>query len=176
LKWILKKSFLQLLSAQNKKNQTRADVLSQTKTRRSFTIQQKLSILSEYEENVPGKGYAAVSKKYGIDTKTLRDWKKNSECYKSVLHNPTQRTSKERRLEGGGRKAFYPDLDAKCIEWIKERNREGLRVTDKYIMFAAKDFAAELGMTEFKASSGWVKTFKNRNKFVSNLVMFLELN
>jgi Transposase len=58
-------------------------VLNPKKTRKSFSITRKLEILSELESNVPGKGFKAVASRHGIDSKTLREWKKNHQKYLS---------------------------------------------------------------------------------------------
>ena len=50
---------------------------------------------------------------------------------------------------------------------MEERNKEGLRVSDKYLQFEAKNYGIEHGFLNFSASSGWLARFKGRFGIVS---------
>jgi len=65
-------------------------------------------------------------------------------------------------MSGGGRKPNAA-LDASLLEWVKERGNKGLRIKDRFLTIKAKVLAKELGMTDFKASHGFIANFKNRH-------------
>lgn len=138
--------------------------------RKSYSLKFKLDVLNEYEPNVNGKGFAALAKKYNLATITIRGWYKNHS--KLLEHQKHGRKSIKisRRLEGGGRHEFFEDVEHQLVEWIKLRNKDGLRVKDKYIQIKALEIAKEQqtsAESEFKASRGWLENFKKRYDLVS---------
>lgn len=135
--------------------------------RRSFTIKRKLEILSEYQPGINGHGFAAVAKRYAIDSKTLRSWFQKRNELASRVGTKDNRINESRRLPGGGRKHFFAEIDGPLLEWVRARNAEGLRVSYKYLRAKAKEFAVSSGITNFKSSTGYIKRFCNRNKLGS---------
>ena len=74
--------------------------VSAVKKKRSFTASFKLKVV-EYAEKNSNRGAA---RKFCVDDKRVREWRKQKN---SLAELPT----KKRRLEGGGRKAAYPNLE-----------------------------------------------------------------
>jgi len=73
-----------------------------------------------------------------------------------------------RRLNGGGVKSPYADMiDHKLYTWVKEENKKGLVVKDKYLMYKSLSIAVELDIEGFTASKGYISRFKKRNGLVS---------
>lgn len=140
---------------------------NKTRFRRSFTIKRKLEILEDYQPGVSGHGFAAVAKKYGIDSKTLRVWFQKKDELIAQVANKGTRIKEIRRLPGGGRKQFFAQVDECLLEWIRDRNKEGLRVSYKYMRSQALKFAISAGLPNFQASSGYLKRFCYRNKLGS---------
>lgn len=58
-------------------------------------------------------------------------------------------TKFKKRLPGGGMKAKYPEVEAKCAEWASDMNLEGIRVTGNNLRIKAKQFAEELNAEGF---------------------------
>lgn len=140
---------------------------NQVRFRRSFTIKRKLEILEDYQPGVSGHGFAAVGKRYGVDTKTLRTWYQIKDKLVAQVANKGTRIKESRRLPGGGRKQFFPSIDASLLEWVRNRNKEGLRVSYKYMRAKAMKFALHSNVPNFKASTGYIKRFCQRNKLGS---------
>lgn len=59
----------------------------------------------EYAERVSNN---AAAKKYKVDVKSIRKWRKNKQS----------KGQRRKKLDGGGRKAVDSDLDDIILEWI----------------------------------------------------------
>ncbi|UYV68882.1 hypothetical protein LAZ67_6001450 [Cordylochernes scorpioides] len=57
-----------------------------------------------------------------------------------------------------------PDLDKCVLKWFKQARDKKIPVSGHLIRSKAEQFATEMGKTDFKASSGWLDGFKERNK------------
>ena len=71
---------------------------------------------AEKESNRP------AAKKFGIDEKRVREWRKKK-------RELAQLPSKEKRLEGAGRKPLLPETEEELEEWIEHLRARNLRVT-----------------------------------------------
>lgn len=89
------------------------------------------------------------------------------------------KVKKNRRLRGCGRKTPYAELESELFEWIKERNKLGLRVKDRYIQAKMKllrdnrllnadvDESERQLLQKFGCSTMWLERFKKRFSLVS---------
>ena len=91
---------------------------SQVCKKRSYDAAFKLKVIEFAEQNA-NRGAA---RKYGIDEKRVREWKKQKDQLGSL-------NSKKRRLDGGGRKAALPDMEEEVVTWIESLRAQNLRVT-----------------------------------------------
>ncbi|UYV78372.1 hypothetical protein LAZ67_16001109 [Cordylochernes scorpioides] len=57
-----------------------------------------------------------------------------------------------------------PDLDKCVLKWFKQARDKKIPVSGHLIRSKAEQFSTEMGKTDFKASSGWLEGFKERNK------------
>ena len=83
----------------------------------------------EYAEKESNR---AAAKKYKVDVKRIREWRKSKESIKK-LKNKHEGQGRQ-RLDGGGRKVTDEKLDEIILEWIHNRRANGLRVSRKLIM------------------------------------------
>jgi hypothetical protein len=125
-----------------------------------------LAILAEYKPYTNGSGFLSIAQKHGLNASTVYEWYKNKSKYLDEI-NKTNATHLTRLLCGAGRKCQYPDIDFVVINWVKERNMQGLKVLDKYIQAFARETAKNIKADCFKASYGWLNWFKNRYNLVS---------
>ncbi len=142
--------------------------------RKSYTIKTKLDIIRSYERGTSGKGLPALAKEHGISRDTLRGWIKKKGELESALEDDEIESRKVRRLTGGGRKPKFDELEDNLLNWIKEKNKKGLRVKDQYICQKALNLFNQGkldGVIDqdigFVASAGWVSRFKLRKNLVS---------
>ena len=128
----------------------------------------RLELVVKYERS--GLKIREFSRRHRISETCLRRWIKSRDSL---------RASKKggRRLPGGGRGSFFPQLEAKLFSWITDRNKQGLRVKCKYIIHRAlaikEEMVAELSkdptqkdfmlqLKQFTASVNWYTRFKTR--------------
>jgi len=61
------------------------------------------------------------------------------------------------------RKTGYEDINSLLYEWFKEASDRTVVVTGPMLREKALKFASDLGVTEFKASNGWLESFLKRH-------------
>ena len=100
---------------------------------------------------------SAASRKFGIDKKLVRDWRRKIDNIKSLPKT---------KCADRGRKCQWPELEKKVIEWDEENRKSGLAVTRNLIRLHAKKTAQQMNIDNFLVSSGWCTRFMKRNKLV----------
>ena len=100
---------------------------------------------------------SAASRKFGIDKKLVRDWRRKIDNIKSLPKT---------KCADRGRKCQWPELEKKVIEWDEENRKSGLAVTRNLIRLHAKKIAQQMNIDNFLVSSGWCTRFMKRNKLV----------
>ena len=100
---------------------------------------------------------SAASRKFGIDEKLVRDWRRKIDNIKSLLKT---------KCADRGRKCQWPELEKKVVEWVEENRKSGLAVTRNLIRLHAKKTAQQMNIDNFLVSSGWCTRFMKRNKLV----------
>ena len=100
---------------------------------------------------------SAASRKFGIDEKLVRDWRRKIDNIKSLPKT---------KCADRGRKCQWPELEKKVVEWVKENRKSGLAVTRNLIRLHAKKTAQQMNIDNFLVSSGWCTRFMKRNKLV----------
>ena len=91
---------------------------------------------------------------------------RKKESIKKTVKNKKLKGSKRMRIEGTGRKSFNKKLDESVLEWIRERRSKDFWVSRKLIVIKVivmyHDMVRESESNyEFKASTGWLRTFRN---------------
>ncbi|UYV69083.1 hypothetical protein LAZ67_6002306, partial [Cordylochernes scorpioides] len=96
---------------------------------------------------------------FGIPRNTLSTYLKNKE---KILRSESECDKGRKRLREPGN----PDLDKCVLKWFKQARDKKIPVSGHLIRSKAEQFATEMGKTNFKASSGWLDGFKERNKIL----------
>ncbi|UYV69058.1 hypothetical protein LAZ67_6002200 [Cordylochernes scorpioides] len=90
------------------------------------------------------------------------------EAYKNCFDNWEKRWRWSESECDKGRKRLRepgnPDLDKCVLKWFEQARDKKIPVSGHLIRSKAEQFATEMGKTDFKASSGWLDGFKERNK------------
>lgn len=75
-------------------------------------------------------------------------------------------------MQGGGRKASFPGLDQKMLEWAKKQRQMKLIVNYPRFRRQGRMFADELGITrdQFACSTRWIGSFCKRNNIVNRRI------
>ena len=100
---------------------------------------------------------SAASRKFGIDEKLVRDWRKKIDNIKSLPKT---------KCADHGRKCQWPELEKKVVEWVEENRKSGLAVTRNLIRLHAKKTAQQMNIDNFLVSSGWCTRFMKRKKLM----------
>ena len=155
-----------------------------TEYRKTYTLKNKLQILDQWKASKCS--VRSFAKAHGLGETTLRRWKNQEEQFRAVDVIRKCNTRKLRQLPGSGRKSFFPDIEDRLYKWVQDRNAEGLRVKEKYIIAKVKALIEEEiavlmvegvekakeveKMRSFKASGSWCDRFKKRFNLVSRRV------
>uniref|UniRef100_A0A914DMW1 DDE-1 domain-containing protein n=1 Tax=Acrobeloides nanus TaxID=290746 RepID=A0A914DMW1_9BILA len=106
------------------------------KTRRAFTIKEKLEAISYAKAN----SKRAASSHFEVDKKCITDWmNKEKEMRESLL-----KPNLKRRLPGGGRHLRDKEFDERLAEWVKSQREKKLRVSRRLIQIQAQKMASAL--------------------------------
>ena len=126
-----------------------------TSKRRSHSREKKLKILKYYHEN--GQNKYQTFQKFGIAKGCLYQWIKKE---KQIFDG----SKGSKRVEGGGRRPFWPDVEEKLVGKFNELRAKGLKVKHYWFRARAVQLMSELHPdVDFKFSPGWFDRFKARN-------------
>ena len=128
-------------------------MLSKVK-RMKYSASFKLQVVKFASDN---SNNSAASRKFGIDEKLVRDWRRKIDNIKSLPKT---------KCADRGRKCQWPELEKKVVEWVEENRKSGLAVTRNLIRLHAKKTAQQMNIDNFLVSSGWCTWFMKRNKLV----------
>ncbi|UYV72296.1 hypothetical protein LAZ67_9002504 [Cordylochernes scorpioides] len=123
--------------------------MSALRTYKTLTLAEKIAAIKEVEMGMKKK--SDIAKDFGIPRNTLSTYLKIKE---KIIRSESECDKGRKRLREPGN----PDLD-KCQARYKK-----IPVSGHLIRSKAEQFATEMGKTDFKASSGWLDGFKERNK------------
>lgn len=126
-----------------------------TSKRHSYSRERKLQILKFYYEN--GCNKYKTCQNFEIPKPCLHRWIK--------AENEIRMGQKgSKRVKGGGRRAFWPDVEEKLVEEFKELRQKGLKVKHYWFRTRAHQLMTELHPgVDFRFSAGWFDRFKARN-------------
>ena len=135
-------------------------IIKRAKTRTSLELIQKWEIACECETRRTGD----VAAEYGLPLSTVSTIKKDGHKLKEMM-------AKNLLTDGAKniRSSSFPDLEQALTIWIREvksfssanESISGLDIKTKALYFANR-----FGYTNFKASSGWLDNFKQRNRSI----------
>lgn len=137
-------------------------------------MEKKLAAISRINE---GQSLRSVGRGLGVDESTVRGWKRNQEKLESF--KSTKKDVRNYRRLGSGKRAAFPELEAKLFTWVHDQNAKGSQVKDKCIQARAAEIKEELllelanyddeqnlvrlkNLQEFGVSMSWCSRFKNR--------------
>ncbi len=123
---------------------------------RKFTIDDKLKCI----EMVSKMGYQKVSHLTGIDRKSLREWNKNKEKLKKIIHK-----DKTFRLPGGGAKPKTLEVEDLLIQFIRKCRKNGLIVNSKVVIDELCRIVPQMLNKSRKALRNWCHRFFKRHNY-----------
>ena len=118
--------------------------------RMKYTAKFKLQVVKFAQES----NNCTASRKFGVNDKLLRDWRKQVEKLKCMPENMCNNREKW---------CQWPDLEDKLVNWIKEHRQCAYIVTSNMIRIKALAMIDKLNITGFQASNNWCTRFLHRN-------------
>ena len=132
--------------------------------RKNFTVQYKLNVINWIKINKSSLN--AASKQFNIDRKCIRDWLAKEDQLKKVRLTRSSKSRSVKKLQP--RRPMYPDIDELVLQYMKDQRSQGHAVTEKIVCrYAKRKFYMLHSDHEgvgFKASHGWFRNFRERNK------------
>jgi hypothetical protein len=131
--------------------------------RKDYTVADKLVVLAALNS---GESAHAVSQRTGIDRKSLRLWKTQE-----LALNEQSKKRIVRRLPGGGRSPFYPEIDAELFEFFSSEREQRRSVTYKTLQsrIQSSDFKSTIP-AEFKVSDKYIYGWARRHNITSRRI------
>lgn len=120
---------------------------------KTLSVKEKVAIIREVEKGVKKK--SQIAKDFGIPPSTLSTFLKNKDA---ILKN-SEACGTQKRIRGPD----HPDLDECVLKWFQQTREKRISLSGLMIRAKAEEFALSLGRNDFKASSGWLDGFKERN-------------
>lgn len=123
--------------------------------RKAISLATKVSLLESVQS---GMKKGDVAKKFDIQPSTLS----------TILHH-RQKIMEDWSRSGSLsqrkkiRAVKYDNIDQALLQWFTEQRAHGAPISGPLLLEKAKQFAEELGHSDFKASSGFLDSFKDRH-------------
>lgn len=129
---------------------------SSTKSRRCFTIEEKLGIISRLQN---GESNVALSKEFKVSHSTISTMWKNRDKIKQSLES---KSLKIKRI----RSTPHKDIEDCLLQWFKTQRTNNLPMNGPLLQEKANHFARLLGNDTFSCSESWIYRFRQRHDIV----------
>ncbi|XP_045764824.1 tigger transposable element-derived protein 4-like [Maniola jurtina] len=120
--------------------------------RKSFGVDEKVRLIRAIEK---GEKKSDVGRRLGLRPSTVATiWKNKEKFLKAVLEGKCRKKL---------RKPKFGVLDQAMLAWCNTQRQNNEPISGPIIKEQAEKFAEQLGITDFKASEGWLGKFKLRH-------------
>lgn len=130
--------------------------MSTAKKRKSLSLIDKLKIITQIEQ---GATQAEVARQSLLPKQTVQNIWSKREKIKEDAKNVNSGYKKVRKCD-------YPTLDSSLIQWFNLQRARNVPISGPILKGKAMELANELGISEFKASEGWLESWKKRHGIV----------
>ncbi len=126
-----------------------------------LSVAQKLELIRKLEA---GKTVSQVCEIYGIKKQTVSDIKKSKEklqtyAVKFSVAGPGKGEPGKKHMK----ESKSVNLDAAVYKWYEQERACGMNVRGVELAASAAKLAVQLGISDFKASDGWLWRFRKRH-------------
>lgn len=137
-----------------------SDSMKATHKCTQLTLQQKIEVLQMIEQKVP---YREISKQYNIAHSTISGIKKTkNEIYQLV----NQRANLSMHRIHKSMPITSKILDERMYAWYVANRNQNININGRQLQQKALDIAKDLNLPDFKASNGWLDSFKRRHQIL----------
>lgn len=124
--------------------------------RKELSLKQKHDLVIEFESN-PNITQRQLSEKYEIGRTTVSDILKRKDEYKFNFQNIVN-PDRKRTI----RNTPFSEVNGIVYEWFKDAFKKDVRLTGSDIQAKAISVASDLGLHDFRASNGWLDSWRSR--------------
>ena len=129
---------------------------------RRLTIMEKKRVLEMMEK--PRMTQRIVAKEFGVTPKTIR----NLLCQKNEITKLSSNPAASKQFHCIVDQKFKAINEATYSWFTQMREKHGnIPIVESVVREKATEFAAILGVTDFKASNGWFRSWKSRSNIES---------
>ena len=121
--------------------------------RASLSLQEKVAIIQELEK---GEKQSSICKQKRLPKSTVQSIWKNRE----KIIEATEKIGMGRKR---CRRAQHENVEDKLVEWMETLKSQNVPVNGPQLRAKAQVFAKQLGIEEFRSSTGWLDKFKTRH-------------
>lgn len=121
-----------------------------------LSIKQKVELINASEAKPPVT-QQHLADKFGISRSSVADIIKRKDFYRDQL--TTNANTDRHRCTSGSK---YGDLNSLLHQWFGQARAKNMPISGPILQEKAMQFAKELGHDEFKASNGWLESWKIR--------------
>ena len=129
---------------------------SPKRQRKELTLNEKVDLI-EHSEKTPKITQKDLGVKFGIGKTTVSDILKRKEFYREQFK--ISGSGKRQRFIIGSK---YGNLNEAVFKWFEQARAKNIPISGPIIQEKALQFASELDFPDFKASVGWLESFKSR--------------
>jgi hypothetical protein len=134
--------------------------MSPKKTRKRFSLEIKYKIVKLIEEKTPFDQIINQFKEDGIELHNVYKFKSQKTAIIKEFESSTSSHVKSFR------KAVYPELEQKLLEFVSTAPSAGLPISTLLLKEKALEIAKTLNISNFNASNGFIGRFKKRNEVI----------
>lgn len=134
-----------------------------TSKHKTLTVEEKIKVIEEHEKNKrPAKELTVLFK---VGKTQIYDILKNKIKIKDEWVKGT--AGHVKRIT---KSTDYDEINRAMFEWFVSARAKGIPISGPLIQTEALETARKLGKHNFKASNGWLESFKHRHNIVFNAV------
>ena len=127
------------------------------KARNELPLEKRFQIVEEYENGKGLTGVRKLAEKFSCGKTQVSNILKQKTLVREEYERGFSSTKKRNRT------SQYSDVNDAVWEWFEKKTEQRTPVDGPIIQEFAMKAAEKLGYPEFKASSGWLTRFKERN-------------
>ena len=146
-------------STPKKRKLNQDEILNTPSTKRSrkeLTLKQKYDLVQEAEKKAKST-QKELGIKLGIGKTTVSDILKRKSEYTQLFE---ENTTSQRKQHNSGSK--YGELNDLVFKWFKQARANNIPLNRPIIQEKAMEFVTDLKFMDFKASNGWLESWRSR--------------
>ncbi|XP_053379531.1 uncharacterized protein LOC123527550 isoform X7 [Mercenaria mercenaria] len=133
------------------------------KKRTCLSMEEKVELIKDYDDAKGNITHRELAKKYNIGRTTVADTIKRRHFYleqtKSAFYSSRKHLMRVCLIEDGSKSATLSEM---LWKWFEKNMKEGVAMNGPIIQRKAQEIAKSLNMENFKASNGWLDSWRGR--------------